>query len=106
MRTRNHVVGIVALLMVPVESQIIAWSNFDRVVGLHIAHNVAAHVDGIEVFDGRVVVAATSVLAVVGGDADTFECALVYAVDVDALGLLGDVLVDLRGRRGVTQMNV
>jgi len=57
-------------------------------VGLDVAHDVAAHVDGVEVFDGRVVVATFAILAVVGGDADAFEGSLVYAVDEDALVVL------------------
>ena len=64
-------------------------------MGLDVAHDVAAHVDGVDVFDGRVVVAAFAILAVVGGDADAFEGSLVYAVDEDALGVL------VWGTRGV-----
>lgn len=87
-RVGDDFVFVVAVLVVPVEGQVVAGLYFDGVVGLDVAHDVAAHVDGVEVFDGRVVVAAFAILAVVGGDADAFEGSLVYAVDEDALGVL------------------
>lgn len=84
-RVRDDFVFVVAVLVVPVEGKVIARLYFDGVVGLDVAHDVAAHVDGVEVFDGRVVVAAFAILAVVGGDADASEGSLVYAVNEDAL---------------------
>lgn len=72
--------------MVPVESQVIAWSYFDGVVGLDVAHDVAAHVDRGEVLDGGVIVAAFPVLTVVSRYSDAGEGALIDAVDEDALG--------------------
>lgn len=66
-------------------------------MGLYVAHYVAAHVDGVEVLDWRVVVATTSILTVVGGDANAFKCTLVGAVDEDALKVLVHRFCDPKG---------
>jgi hypothetical protein len=52
---------------------------------LNVAHDVASQIDGVQVFDWSVVVAAFAGCAVVGRDADAFQGALVYAVNIDAL---------------------
>jgi hypothetical protein len=54
-------------------------------MGLHVTHDIAPHIDGVEILNRRVVVAAFAILAVVRGYANTFECSLVYTVDEDAL---------------------
>lgn len=88
MRTSNDLVGVFAKLVVPVEGEVVSGSYFDGIVGLHVAHYVAAHVDGVKVLDWRVVVTTTPILTVVGGDANTFEGSLVDPIDKDTLSVL------------------
>lgn len=85
-RRGNDFVGIITKLVMPVEREVVSRRHFDSIVGLHVSHDVAAHVDGVEVLDWRVVVASTPVLTIVRGDADAFEGSLVDSVDKYALG--------------------
>lgn len=86
----DDVVAVVAVVVVPVKSQVVAWCDFDRVGRLDIAHNVAAKINRIEVFDGRVGVPACVRTCIVGWRADTFEEALIDAIHEDTLvGLAG-----------------
>lgn len=71
--------------MVPVERKVISRPNFDSVVGLDITHDVASHVNGVEILDRRVVVAAFAILAIVRRNSDALERALIYTVDEDTL---------------------
>ena len=73
------------LSCVPVERQVITWCNLDRVVCLHISHDIASQIDGIQILHGRVVVAAFATLTIVCWDANTLERALVNTVDEDTL---------------------
>lgn len=81
----NHIIRIIPPIMMPIQRQIVPRHNFNRVPRCNVAENVTAQVYGAQVFDGTVVVAAFAGWAIVGGDADPFEGALVDAVDVDAL---------------------
>ena len=71
--------------MVPVERKVISRLNFDSVVGLNITHDVASHVNGVEILDRRIVVAALAILAIVRRNSDALECTLIYAVDENTL---------------------
>lgn len=93
--------------MMPIKRQIIPRQHLNRFPRLHIAHDIAAHVDRVDIFDGRVIVAAFAGWAVVGGDADAFEEALVYSVHIYTLGELsqhgsevGEIGGDDEGGRG------
>jgi hypothetical protein len=70
---------------VPVEGKEIARDDFDGVGGWDIAHDVAAQINGVEVFDGAVVVAAFAGCAVVSWSSNALGRALIYAIDIDAL---------------------
>lgn len=80
----NDIVGLGAVVVVPVEGQVVAWSNLDSVGIWVVTKNIAPDVDRGEVLDGRVVV-ATRGRAVVCRAADADIGALVDAVDPDAL---------------------
>lgn len=69
---------------VPVKGQIVPRLNLDGVRHGLVAHDVAAHVDRVEVLDGRVGVAIRR-RAVVGRGPDPLERALVDAIDEDTL---------------------
>jgi hypothetical protein len=71
--------------VVPVERKVISRLNFDSVVGLNITHDVASHVNGVEILDRRIVVAALAILAIVRRNSDALERALIYTVDEDTL---------------------
>jgi hypothetical protein len=73
---------------VPVECQVITGRDDDGGGSGDVAEDVAAHVDGVEVFNGRVVVAAFAGGAVVCGRADAAGGSLVDAVYEDALSVL------------------
>lgn len=80
----NDIVGLGAVVMVPVEGKIIPRPDLYCLgIGV-VTKNIAPDVDRGEVLDGRVVVAARG-RAVVGRAADADIGALVDAVDPDAL---------------------
>ena len=70
---------------IPIEGQVVARCNLDRVVSLHIAHDIAAQIDRVQILDWRVVVAAFAILAIVRRNSDALERALIYTVDEDTL---------------------
>jgi hypothetical protein len=83
----DDIVAVVAVVMVPVEGEVVAGGDFDGGGGLDVAHDVAAEVERVQVFDGGVGVAAGVRGGVVWGCTDAGEEALVDAVDEDALGI-------------------
>lgn len=84
-RVRDGFVRVIAVVVVPVEGQVIAWLHFDGVGRGDVAHHIATHVDGVEIFDRRVGVAASVGRGIVSRSADSLEETLVYTVDEYAL---------------------
>jgi hypothetical protein len=80
----NDIVGLGAVVVVPVKGEVVAGLDLDGVGVRVLAEDVAPHVNRGKVLDGRVVV-ATRWRRVVGWAADADVGALVDAVDPDAL---------------------
>lgn len=85
MRRRDGLVGIIPIVMVPIEGQIIPWLDSDSVWCLDIAHDVASHIYRLEVFDRRVRITTCMRSGIVCGRANRPECSLIYTIDENTL---------------------
>jgi hypothetical protein len=90
----------------PIKRQIITRHYFDGFGCLDVAHDIASHIDGGQVFDWAVVVSSFARRAVVCWGTNAFARALVDAIDVDALhSLVRKVAVEEK-KAGLAQMKV
>lgn len=106
---RNDVVGFVSIVVVPglvsrdlclnkpwdfipVKGQVVAWSHLNGIRSWDIAHDIAAQVDGIQIFHWRVVVAAFARSTIIRGNANALEEALIFAIDENTLQSSASIL--------------
>lgn len=80
----DDVVGVVAVVVVPVEGEDIARLDLDGVAYGTVAKHIAPHVHAAEILDGAVAVPSRR-WPIEAGHADSAERPLVDAVDVNAL---------------------
>lgn len=48
----NNLVRIIPIIMMPIESQVVARFDLDGVWGLYITHDIASHVKRVYILDG------------------------------------------------------
>jgi hypothetical protein len=75
----------VTALSIPVKGEIISGGYFDGIRSLDIAHDIASHINGRQILNGRVIITSLTWCAIVCWDTDAFESSLVNTVHEDAL---------------------
>ena len=71
--------------IIPVEGQIITWSDLYGVRSGNVAHHITSKVDGVQIFYWGVVIATFSRCAVVRWDSDASKETLVDSVHKNSL---------------------
>lgn len=85
MRRSNRLISLVSVVVMPIESQIVARLHLDSIRCLDISKDVAAKIYGLEVFDRRVCITACVGRSIVSWCANATKSALVYTIDENSL---------------------